>query len=184
MTKIIIIALIVTIIGIVAFAAVESVTNNMTNPATTTTVDQGTDTITVSITGEVSKNYPNGGTYVLATGSTLEDLIVAAGGTTTNADEKAFNVSFICENKMTFYIAPLYDNTNTCSTEPIAKVNINDDDKETLMTVGSIGSTIASAIISYRNTNGDFRRIEELKNVSGIGNATFEKVKNFVRLYD
>ena len=66
--------------------------------------------------------------------------------------------------------------------EPIVKVNINSDDEEGLQTVKGIGSTVARAIVNYRKTNGEYKRIEDLKNVSGIGNATFEKIKDYVRL--
>ncbi len=184
MVKVIIIALVVTIIGIASFAAVEKSRTATTDTTGNNTTSADEDKIIVSISGEVVKNYPNGGTYTLSLESSLLDLIIAAGGVTTNADPKAYNSDFILENKMSFYIAPLYDNTNTCSTEPIQKVNINTDDKATLMEVGSIGSTIASAIISYRESNGPFERIEELKNVSGIGNATFEKIKNFVQILE
>lgn len=184
MVKVIIIALVVTIIGIASFAAVEKSRTATTDTTGNNTTSADEDKIIVSISGEVIKNYPNGGTYTLSLESSLLDLIIAAGGVTTNADPKAYNSDFILENKMSFYIAPLYDNTNTCSTEPIQKVNINTDDKATLMEVGSIGSTIASAIISYRESNGPFERIEELKNVSGIGNATFEKIKNFVQILE
>lgn len=183
MIKIIIVTLVVTIIGIVAFAAAEKASDAINNPSTNIT-SSAEDRIVVTISGEVTKNYPNGGTYTLPINSTLLDLILAAGGTTTNADPKAYNGDFILENKMSFYIAPLYDNTNTCSTEPINKVNINRDDKSTLMNIGAIGSTIAASIVSYRESNGFFNRIEELKNVSGIGNATFEKIKNFVQILE
>ncbi len=184
MVKIIIAVLVVTIVGIASFAAIEKSRSATIDSTGNNSASLEEDKIVVSISGEVMKNYPNGGTYTLNIESTLLDLILAAGGTTTNADPKAYNADFILENKMSFYIAPLYDNTNTCSTEPIPKVNINTDDKATLMEIGSIGSTIASAIISYRETNGPFERIEELKNVSGIGNATFEKIKNFVQILE
>lgn len=69
-----------------------------------------------------------------------------------------------------------------CSLEPIAKVNINKDTATKLQTISGIGSAVASAIVSYRDTNGDYKRIEDVKNVSGIGNATFEKIKNYIVL--
>ncbi len=184
MFKIIIIALVVTLVGLAGFAVVEKNRIDMTNGTNNSSTSLEEDKIVVTITGEVTKNYPNGGSYTLPLDSNLLDLILAAGGATTNADPKAYDSDFILENKMSFYIAPLYDNTNTCSTEPIKKVNINTGSKESLMEIGSIGSTIASAIISYREENGDFGRIEELKNVSGIGNATFEKIKNFVQILE
>jgi competence protein ComEA len=112
----------------------------------------------------------------------LGDLIGVAGGATSNADTSAFDTSFVLENKQSFYIAPLFDNENACSSSPITKVNINSDDKATLMTVSAFGSAVSEAIIEYRTQNGPFKRIEEIKNVNGIGSATFEKSKNYIRL--
>ena len=66
--------------------------------------------------------------------------------------------------------------------DQITKVCINTDDEATLQNVSGISSTIAKAIVSYRSTNGSFKRIEDIKKVSGIGNATFEKIKNYIRL--
>ena len=83
---------------------------------------------------------------------------------------------------MSFYIAPKYDHSDVCSMEPIVKCNINKDDEEGLQTVKGIGSKVARAIVNYRNNNGEYKRIEDLKKVSGIGNATFEKIKDYVRL--
>ncbi|MDL0089409.1 ComEA family DNA-binding protein [Campylobacter gastrosuis] len=58
-----------------------------------------------------------------------------------------------------------------------AAVNINTATKEELMSVKGIGETKANAIIEYRKTN-EFKSLDELKNVKGIGNANFEKIKN------
>jgi len=60
-------------------------------------------------------------------------------------------------------------------------VNINTDTKEKLMSVNGFGSAISDALIAYRATT-NFKRIEDIKNVTGIGNATFEKIKNFITI--
>ena len=91
-------------------------------------------------------------------------------------------IEYVLEDKASFYIAPKYDHSDVCSMEPIVKANINEDNEEGLQTVKGIGSTVAKAIINYRTNNGPFKRIEDLKKVSGIGNATFEKIKDYVRL--
>lgn len=136
------------------------------------------DTLSVSISGEVKR----AGTYVLENNTTLDQLISVAGGITTNADDCAYDTSYLLEDKASFYIAPKYDHSDVCSMEPIVKANINEDNEEELQTVNGIGSTIAKAIVNYRNTNGSYKRIEDLKKVSGIGNATFEKIKDYIRL--
>ncbi len=180
MVKFIIIAVIVTIVGLVSFAVVDNVTGQIVSGGSSQASTGTGDTLKVSITGEVRKT----GTYTLESGSTLLTLIEAANGVTTNADPKAYNTDFLLSNGQSFYIAPIYDNSNTCSTSPIEKVNINNADKTTLMKVSAFSSTIASSIIDYREATASFARIEELKNVTGIGNAIFAKAKDFVTLMD
>lgn len=59
-----------------------------------------------------------------------------------------------------------------------ATVNINTAGSSELQTLNGIGPAYAQNIIDYRNSNGSFTTIEEIMNVSGIGPATFEKIKN------
>ena len=83
-----------------------------------------------------------------------------------------------------YYIAPKYDLGDICGDEPLVKVNVNDGSKEELMSISGIGDAIASQIISYRNENGIFYCLEDLMNVNGIGNATFEKLKDSIYLHE
>lgn len=71
------------------------------------------------------------------------------------------------------------DNT-TKSTN--SKVSINTATKEELMTLSGIGESKAEKIITYRNDNGKFNSIEDLKKVSGIGDSIFEKIKDKITL--
>lgn len=64
----------------------------------------------------------------------------------------------------------------------LKKVNINDATSEELQTISGVKSSIATSILSYRVSNGDFQRIEDLKEVSGIGSATFLKMRDYVTL--
>ena len=57
-------------------------------------------------------------------------------------------------------------------------VNINRATQTELETLTGVGPSVALRIIEHRNQNGNFRRIEDLKNVSGIGEARFEAIKN------
>lgn len=181
MVKLFAAVLVTAVVMIVIFQFVDPKVDNPGGNATTQLVSKSntvSGTLSCSISGEVKRS----GTYVLEENTTLDDLIGVAGGLTTNADEYAFDTSYLLEDKLSFYIAPKYDNSDVCSMEPIVKANINVDDAEGLQTVKGIGSTVAKAIVSYRESNGQFKRIEDLKKVSGIGNATFEKIKDFVRL--
>ena len=181
MVKLFAAVLVTAVVMIVILQFVDPKIDNPGGNATTQLVSSSntvSGTLSVSISGEIKRS----GTYVLEENTTLEDLIGVAGGLTTNADEYAFDTTYLLEDKLSFYIAPKYDNSDVCSMEPIVKVNINTDDSEGLQTVKGIGSTVAKAIISYREANGEYRRIEDLKKVSGIGNATFEKIKDYIRL--
>ena len=79
---------------------------------------------------------------------------------------------------------PKYKTDSVCITDPIVKFNVNTASEEEMKEVGGIGSAIAKAIVTYRSGGNTFKRIEDIKNVSGIGNATFEKLKNIIRLRD
>ncbi len=180
MVKVFAAVLITTVIMIVIFQFLDpGVTQSAVNGSNTTAlVSSAANSISVSISGEVTRP----GTYILETNTTLGDLITLASGVTSNADDLAYDTSYLLEDSLSFYIAPKYNNSDVCSMDPITKVNINSDDEATLQTIGSIGSTIAKAIVTYRTSNGKFGRIEDVKKVNGIGNATFEKIKNYIRL--
>ena len=113
----------------------------------------------------------------------MADLINAGGGTTSNADSLAYYEDATLKNGNTYYIASKFDNTDVCNNSEIAKVNINVDDADKLMTINGITSSIASSIVSYRTSNGSFKTLEQLTEVYGIGNATYRKIRNFVILH-
>ena len=61
-----------------------------------------------------------------------------------------------------------------------SKININTSDKNTLLKITGIGESKANNIIKYREEKGNFNSIEEIKNVSGIGDSLFEKIKKYI----
>ena len=61
-------------------------------------------------------------------------------------------------------------------------ININTASKEELMTLTGIGESKALCIIEYREQNNGFKSIEEIKNISGIGEASFAKIKDFITI--
>ncbi len=73
-------------------------------------------------------------------------------------------------------------NTQNNNPETNSLININTSDINGLMTLPGIGESKAKEIIKYREENGGFKNIEELKNVSGIGDATFEKLKSSITI--
>lgn len=132
-----------------------------------------------TIEGEVNK----AGTYVLSDSVTMADLIEAAGGTKSTADDLSYFDFAPLKSGSTYYIAGKYDETDICSKTEITKVNVNEDDAQTLMSVNGITTSIASSIVSYRTENGIFDTLEELMEVYGIGNATYHKIRNYVILH-
>ena len=61
-----------------------------------------------------------------------------------------------------------------------SKVNINKANKEKLMTLPGVGESTALKIIEYRTQNGDYKSIEDLKKVAGIGDSKFNNLKEYV----
>lgn len=62
------------------------------------------------------------------------------------------------------------------------KISINTASLEQLITIPGIGNTKAQSIIEYRENNGLFKSIEEIMNIKGIGESTFEKLKNYITI--
>jgi len=106
----------------------------------------------------------NPGTYPLQAGDSIESILQASGGTNEKADL----------SRLHLYV-PQVD----VSDHP-QKVDINRADIWLLQTLPNIGEVRAGAIIEYRQKNGLFRNTRELTDVPGIGEATFEKIKDLV----
>ena len=102
-----------------------------------------------------------------------------AGGLTPLANTDALNLAEIVENNSSIYISKSVDSDSyTIKMGTVkGKININTASLSELMSLSGIGERKAQSIITYRNTNGFFKNIEELKNVDGIGDALFESIK-------
>lgn len=131
------------------------------------------------------------GVYTVEPNNRVIDAIERAGGFIEEADQNAVNLAKVVEDQMVIYIPKVGEEVqnadlNQAYVEPVAEekteslVNINLDGKEALMTLNGIGSSKADSILNYREENGFFQTIEEIKNVSGIGDATFENLKDSI----
>ena len=181
MAKIIIGVLIVTVVVIAGFMILDPKISPTNTPAITEVVDSNAlGGYSYTIEGEVNKP----GTYSLGENITMADLISAAGGVTTNADDLAFFDDATLTKGTTYYIASKYNANDICNTDPIIKVNINVDAADTLTSINGITSSIASSIVSYRSGTGQFRTLEQIMEVYGVGNATYRKVRNFITLHE
>lgn len=127
--------------------------------------------------------------YELAHDSIVKDAIEAAGGPTSEADLNRINLARRVHDEEQIYVPqkgeesppvgpPSGSSLPSPSSQEGDKVNINTATVEELSTLPGIGPTKAQCIIDYRTANGPFQSIEDIKNVRGIGDATFEKLKD------
>jgi len=128
----------------------------------------------VSISGHVV----NPGTYTVTKDSTLGYLITLAGGLKDDADITSFNSNAVLVNGGSYYIPYKRVDENNVN----VKVSINTANQALLDTLPGIGEVFAKRIIDYRTVNGNFKTIEELKNVKGIGESLFESLKDLICL--
>lgn len=151
--------------------------------------------IVVDIAGAVLKP----GVYFLPANSIVEDGINIAGGFSKVADldliAKTINRAESIESHSKIYIPTRGDNPAitpslpTTSTSPSnsptnssAKININTASVTELDVLPSIGPVTAQRIIDYRLQHGDFKSIEDIKNVPGLGDAKFDQLKDLITI--
>ena len=170
------------------------VTVQDTAPATVETVRL----ISVYICGEVR----NPGIYEAPQGAMLNDIIEDAGGLTENASVNNINLVYQITGNMSIYIPSedeikngftggdiirqdgvyVWGNSSGGSSDPggsTLMVNINTAALDELKSLPGIGEVTAQAIIDYRNTT-PFSAIEDIKNVTGIGDSKFNRIKDYI----
>lgn len=149
--------------------------------------------IVVDVSGAVAQP----GIYSLAPSSRVEDAINAAGGLLPEAFTSSLNLAaplsdgskvLVPEMPSAEEIAASSGDANASAaaapqSQTVFPININTAAKEALMELPGIGEVKAQSIIDYRTQNGPFTSIEEIQNVSGIGEATFEKLKELITIY-
>ncbi|HHW92238.1 MAG TPA: ComEA family DNA-binding protein [Firmicutes bacterium] len=136
--------------------------------------------VVVHVAGAVKRS----GVYRLPEGSRVVDAVEAAGGGTEDADIHALNLADILIDGQRYYVPTVEETTSaggTYSGSGTGKINLNRATKAELETLPGIGPTLAERIISYREQQGPFRRPEDLKNVSGIGDKIYDNLKD--RIY-
>lgn len=145
-------------------------------------VNKSTNTIVVYICGAVKENK----VITLPENSRICDAIDSVGGLLENADLTNINLAYILEDGEKIYIPKIgeelqnnstnYNSTNYSSN----KININKATQTELETIPGIGPSTALKIINYRNENGKFNSIEDIKNISGIGDSKFNNIKEYI----
>ena len=143
--------------------------------------------IYIYVCGEIQKP----GVYVLSEGSRVYDLFAMAGGFTKAAATDYWNQARLLRDGEMIYVPTkeeVKDRTfeaqegDTSKTDDPDKVNINTASKEELMTIPGVGEAKASAIIAYRKEHGKFSSIEEVKQVEGIKDGVYSKMKDYIEI--
>lgn len=154
------------------------------------------DIVIIHITGSVK----NPGIVKLKEGSRIEDAIEAAGGLTENADITKVNLAYVVEDGTKIKIPSaseedigdediidsksgdniIIEENAVPSNNSTQTININKATEKEFETLPGIGPSLASKIIEYRNQNGKFESIEDIKNVNGIGDNKYEKIKDLI----
>lgn len=159
----------------------------------TPTVVQSNNNVIFDIEGEVMRP----GVYKLAKGSRISDALAAAGGLAAQADREwvkmNINRAEVLADGMKIFIPKLNEQItrNNQQLRPDSEIlgvqksgiiNINTAGVEELDKLVGIGPAMAGRIIEYREKNGGFKDINEIKLVSGIGDKLFEKIKDKISI--
>lgn len=170
----------------ITYNSVENIENN-TNSNEIKEISK----IKVYVVGEVK--FP--GVVELEEGSRIEDAIILAGGTTDKSDLSKINLAYSLEDGQKLYVPSIKENfenqyvttdnedgvLETTNSEKDAIININTADVSELCGLPGVGEGLAERIVTYRKENGKFKTIEDLKNVSGIGDKKFESIKDLIK---
>ena len=153
-----------------------------TNPPQTKERDSSNRTgkIYIHVGGEVKKP----GVYTFSTEPRVVEAVKKAGGFTGKADRFSINQAEKITDG-TQLVIPVKGKKesrkkaeNAGSIDQSGKVNLNTASKEELMTLSGIGESKAAQILSYREENGAFQKIEDIMNISGIKEGIFNRIKN------
>lgn len=123
---------------------------------------------TIEIKGEVHEP----GVYEVDAHASIDDIIEMAGGCTSDADMSGINQSMDIGNEGVIVIPQRKEEE---------LISINSADAKTLDELPGVGPSIAQRIIEYRNQT-PFQSLEDIKQVKGIGDAMFEKIKDRICL--
>ena len=139
--------------------------------------------IVVEVKGAVRKP----GVYAFMAEDRVEEAIKRAGGFTSKADTVDINQAAKLEDSMMIYVRKQGEvdrqvqkaaADTSPGNEQSQEVNVNQADAAKLQTINGIGPAKAEAIIAYREEHGEFQQIEDLRNISGFGEKTIERLKN------
>ncbi len=173
---------IVVVAVLIVFASLY-IFNTNNEPVTQATVDVKKNEVVVYVSGQVK----NPAVITLEDNGNLRfiDAVNAAGGVTDLADTEIVNLAEPLTDGQHIHI-PAKDilfreiPNKSSAQNSNGLININTADEKQLQQIKGVGPAIAGRIIEYRENNGDFKSIDEIKKVRGIGDKTFEKMKDHI----
>lgn len=127
----------------------------------------------------VSGAVQNAGVYELPLGSRAQNAIDAAGGLLEDADTDRINLARVLVDDQQVHVPLQGEDSGDVLSFPL---NINLASVEQLSQLPGIGPITAQGIINYRDSNGPYRRIEDIQNVSGIGPNTFQSTEELISI--
>lgn len=133
----------------------------------------------VDVKGEVMRP----GLYEVEKNYRIKNVIDLAGGFTENAAEEIINLAQKVSDEMVIYVPKIGEENDafielgSSSTNDPNKIKVNEATAEDLTKLNGIGPAKAEAIITYREENGPFKEIDDLLQVSGIGEKTLENIR-------
>lgn len=164
----------------------ETSLTTMAEVATDATKERAETMIYVDIKGAVK--VP--GIYQLKNQQRIWDALALAGGVSEEADTTQVNYAQKVKDQMIIYVPkkgePVPQSLETLQESALAqqnqegKINLNTATEAELQTISGIGAKKAQEIIRFRDEQGPFKTVEELKNVSGIGEKTVERLKDML----
>lgn len=131
---------------------------------------------------DISGCVKNPGVYQVQQGTRIFQVIEKAGGLADGADTESLNrAEVVTDGQKIVIYAKGEDNAYPGNDdEQESKININSADSQRLQDVPGVGPATAEKIIRYREENGFFSSVEDLLNVSGIGEKTLENMREYI----
>jgi competence protein ComEA len=160
------------LIGLLAAGLIWLAASQPRGEAVTLLPSPTTRSVTVYISGAVATP----GVYILPEGSRVDDVILLAGGFLPNAEQEGVNLVAMLQDGQQLDVPVRSASTHVSD----GRININTATVEELGTLPGIGPTIAKNIVNYRLENGPFQFIQDIQNVSGIGPATYDEIKDLI----
>jgi len=181
------------VLGVVVFAVRKPtpapiVIQSIAPPAAPTRAPTATPgLVRVYVSGAVARP----GVYALSWDSRVEQALAVAGGGTADADLLRVNLAQRVHDGQQIYVPSKSEVVTPVLPTPVPhmasagvssssgeKININMASASELEALPGIGPVLAQRIVDYRQANGPFRTLEDIKDVKGIGDSTFKRIKD------